>query len=96
MKSLTAILLSLTATLALAAPPSTNVEITPEQRKQMADMHTKAAACLNSNKSMQECREEMMKNCPMVKDGHCPMMGMGMSPMMGKGAAPAPQPKTTK
>lgn len=61
------------------------VDFTPQQRKQMAEMHRRAAECLNSNKTMQECRQEMTKNCPMAKDGYCPGMGMGMHPGMGPG-----------
>jgi len=62
------------------ASPHMAGEMTPEQRMQMAEMHTKAAACLNSNKSLQECRDEMKKNFPQMGMGHgdhwgCPMMG---------------------
>ena len=44
----------------------------------MAQLHEQMAGCLRSDKSMTECRTEMMKSCPDVvgKDG-CPMMGMG-------------------
>ncbi|MGZ3744360.1 MAG: hypothetical protein ACXWRE_10360 [Pseudobdellovibrionaceae bacterium] len=96
MKSLFAALLtvlSFSAFSALAAPP--NVEFTPEQRKQMAEMHSKAAACLNSNKTMQECRDEMMKNSSAMGMG----MGMGRNwgcPMMGTGPQPDTKTKTTK
>ncbi|WP_413288803.1 hypothetical protein [Bdellovibrio sp. HCB337] len=76
MKTLLLILLSTLSLAAFAAPTSTTY--TPEQRKQMANMHLKAAECLNSTKTVQECHQEMMKNCPMMKDGSCPMMGMGM------------------
>ena len=59
----------------------------------MAEMHKKMAECLRSDKPMSECREQMMKDCPMAKSGRCPMMdemgGMhGMGGMMdghGKG-----------
>ena len=76
---------------ALGAPPVT--EITPEQRKQMAEMHMKSAACLKSNKSMQECHDEIMKSSS--------QMGMGMGtrwgcPMMGTGPQPDAKTKTTK
>jgi hypothetical protein len=50
-------------------------EPTKDQRAQMAEMHTKAAECLKSEKPFEQCREEMMNNCPMAKDGQCPMMG---------------------
>ena len=58
-------------------------EPSPEMRKQMADMHQMMADCLKSDKPMGECKQEMMKNCPMMKDGKaCPMMGE-MEDMMG-------------
>jgi hypothetical protein len=91
MKSLIIALLTTLSLAALGAPPT--VDYTPEQRKQMAEMHTKAAACLTSSKSIQECHEEMMKG-----SSH---MGMGMGtrwgcPMMGSGPQPETKPKTTK
>ena len=52
------------------------VNMSPETRKQMADMHQKMADCLKSDKSILECRDSMMANCPMMKNGRCPMMGM--------------------
>lgn len=57
---------------AAQSPPS------KEMREKMATLHEQMAACLRSDKSMPECRTEMMKNCQDVvgKDG-CPMMGMG-------------------
>lgn len=61
------------------------MEVSTEQRKQMADMHMRAAECLNSAKPMQECRDEMMKNAPHMAKGMgekwgCPMMGNMMQP----------------
>ncbi len=48
-----------------------------KMHEQMADTHKKAAACLKTNKPMEECKAEMMKNCPMMKTGKkCPMMDM--------------------
>ncbi|OFZ19176.1 MAG: hypothetical protein A2Z20_02315 [Bdellovibrionales bacterium RBG_16_40_8] len=58
-----------------------------EARQKMAEIHTKMAGCLNSDKSMKECRGDMMKNCQetMGKED-CPMMGkMGHGNMMGEG-----------
>lgn len=47
---------------------------TPETRKKMADMHQMMADCLKSEKPIKECKQEIMKNCPMMKDGKtCPM-----------------------
>jgi fatty-acid desaturase len=49
-------------------------EPTADMRKKMADMHQMMADCLKSEKPMKECKQEMMKNCPMMKDGKkCPM-----------------------
>jgi hypothetical protein len=53
-------------------------EPTPEIRQKMADAHQKMADCLKSTKPISECKDEMMKNCPMMKNGHCMMME-GMS-----------------
>lgn len=59
-------------------------EMTPEMRQKMADAHQKMADCLKSTKPISECKEQMMKDCPMMKNGHCTMMeGMG-GPMDGK------------
>jgi hypothetical protein len=93
MKSLIATMITILSFSALGAPPS--AEFTAEQRKQMAEMHSKAAACLSSTKTMQECQEEMMKNSPHMGKG----MGMGNRlgcPMMGTGPQPDTKTKTTK
>ena len=85
-----------------SAPPAP----TPEQRKQMAEVHQRMAACLASDKPIAECRTEMWANCQslMGKTG-CPMMGgagwmgpgmmgggQGMGPGMMRGAPPPPKP----
>lgn len=49
---------------------------TPEMRQKMAQMHERMATCLRSNRDMKECHQEMMQNCPMMKDGKCNMHGM--------------------
>ncbi len=54
-------------------------ELTKEQRSTMATAHEKMAACLRSEKSLQDCHEEMRKTCKETDD-HCPMMGMMMGP----------------
>jgi hypothetical protein len=60
-----------------------------EMHEKMANMHKGMVDCLRADKPMAECREQMMKDCPMAKSGHCPMMdemgGMmqGMGGMMG-------------
>lgn len=50
--------------------------MTPEQRQNMATAHDKMATCLRSDKSIEDCRKEMMESCEqnMGKDG-CYMMG---------------------
>lgn len=54
-----------------------DTKFTKEDRQKMADVHTKMAQCLNSDKPLSDCRKEMMDSCQgMGKDG-CPMMGMG-------------------
>ncbi|MBC7386157.1 MAG: hypothetical protein H7301_08375 [Cryobacterium sp.] len=51
-------------------------EPTPEMRAQMAGMHQMMADCLKSAKPVSECKQKMMKDCPMMKaTGHCPVMG---------------------
>jgi len=58
------------------------------ERKQMAEMHQKMSECLNSNKSIMECREYMRAQYPNMKDGNWGMMGhghmMGHDSMMGR------------
>lgn len=62
---------------ALAAEPSTeNTGLSKEQRAQMAVAHEKMAACLQSDRPLEECREEMHANCVgLLGDEGCPMMG---------------------
>jgi hypothetical protein len=44
----------------------------------MAALHEQMAACLRSDKSIADCRDEMRKNCQTtVGSQGCPMMGMG-------------------
>lgn len=45
------------------------------KNEMMAKMHDQMASCLRTGKSSPECRSEVQKNCPMMKDGTCPMMG---------------------
>jgi len=67
-------------------------EMTPELKKDMADMYQKMADCLRTDKTLERCSKDAMKNCPVVaKTGHCPINeGMrhskrkGMKPPMGK------------
>lgn len=78
-----------TSTGGATAGKTKQAEPTPEQRSQMAAMHDSMAKCLRTNKSMTECHDEMMKNCPMGES--CPSMGMwGKSEKWGKKRAMHP------
>ena len=58
--------------------------MTPEVKKDMADMYQKMADCLRTDKSLDQCSHDAMTNCPVVqKTGHCPI-NEGTGPMMGK------------
>jgi hypothetical protein len=67
-----------------AAPPAPSKEM----RVKMASVHEQMAACLRSEKSIAECRDEMMKDCrEQMGEQGCPMMGKGIDmhdPMMNK------------
>lgn len=91
MKTLLLAAMVLVSVSSYAAP--TMMDASPEQRKQMADMHMRAAECLNSNKPMQECRDEMMKNAPHMAKGMGERWGC---PMMGNMTQPEAKSKTTK
>lgn len=65
---------------AFAANPANNAnqKITPKQRQEMAQAHEKMAACLRSDKPVNQCRQEMMKSCQkMMSEGGCMMGSMG-------------------
>ena len=56
-----------------------------EMREKMATVHEQMAACLRSDRSIAECRKEMMNSCrEIVGDHGCPMMGMGGPHIMKK------------
>ena len=71
--------------------------MSPELRKNMADMYQKMADCLRTGKSSEDCQKQVAKDCPVVaKTGQCPILdgighktgprGMrpgGMGPMTG-------------
>ena len=77
---------------ALAADPPSPASPSAQQsapskatREQMAKLHEQMAACLRSDKTFSECRQEMMKSCQAtIGSSGCPMMGMG--PGMGRGS----------
>ena len=53
-----------------------------EMRAKMATVHERMAACLRSDKPINDCRAQMMKSCQEMMGDQCPMMGM-----MGMGQA---------
>ena len=57
--------------------------MSPELKHDMADMYAKMAECMKTDKTMEQCQTEVMKDCHvMKKTKHCPIME-GMQPMMG-------------
>jgi hypothetical protein len=64
-------------------PPAT-AEPSKETREKMAVMHEKMAACLRSDKSIADCRNEMRAYCQQTPGG-CPVgPGMGMHGPMNR------------
>lgn len=71
--------------------------MSPELRKDMANMYQKMADCLRTGMSSEDCQKQVAKDCPVVaKTGQCPILdgighkmgprGMrpgGMGPMTG-------------
>jgi hypothetical protein len=59
------------------APAASASQAAPskEVREKMAALHEQMATCLRSDKSVAECRTELMKGCR--ESQTCPMMGMG-------------------
>ena len=79
-KALALLIATTAGTIALAADPPATASGGPskEIREKMAVLHEQMAACLRSDKSIADCRDEMRKNCRAAMDPHnCPMMGMG-------------------
>ena len=56
-----------------------------EIHKKMGEMHTKMAACLESDKDLTACRKEMTDTCSADFGGTCKMMGKGQMGGRGKG-----------
>ena len=73
-----ALLLLTTTSLYAASNQSTKMmpmEMTPEQRVNMATVHENMAACLKSDKTLQTCHSEMKESCKsMMGDEGCKMM----------------------
>lgn len=76
------------------APPAQSRQTMAERHKKAAEMHSKMAACLASDKAVEQCREEMAANCGTTFGANCPMGGgirghgkghgmMGGGPCMG-------------
>lgn len=87
--SIASVLLIAASSAVFAADAPTTVP-SKELREQMATLHEQMAACLRSDKSMSECRTEMMRSCQsmMGSQGCSTAMGMGMGMgggMMGRG-----------
>lgn len=76
-RSLLAATLIASTTFAAEMPPVRDPEPSKEMREHMAAAHDAMAACLRSDKSLADCRNEMQMTCkqPHGKQG-CPMMGM--------------------
>jgi len=78
------------------ATSGSETKMTPELKKDMADMYQKMADCLRTDKSLERCSKDAMKNCPVIaKTGHCPInegmrhsKGRGMRPPMGPPMGP--------
>ena len=53
--------------------------MSPELRKDMANMYQKMADCLRTGKSSEDCQKQVAKDCPVIaKTGQCPILdGMG-------------------
>lgn len=72
------IFLLLTSTTLFAAPKHSNkmmpMDMTPEQRVNMATVHEHMATCLKSDKTMEACHSEMKTDCKsMMGDEGCYM-----------------------
>jgi aryl-alcohol dehydrogenase-like predicted oxidoreductase len=58
--------------------------LTKEQREAMVEFHKKMADCLDSEKSMMDCKKEAMEACKLKGTDACPFMGHGHGKMKGK------------
>ena len=60
------------------------IKITAELKMDMADMYQKMSTSLRTGKSVPQCNQEVMKDCPVIKKtGHCPIVE-GMDSVFGK------------
>lgn len=71
------------AAFAAQMPPAREAEPSKEMREKMASAHDAMAACLRSDKSLADCRNEMQTKCKQLHgEQGCPMMEMGMHQRM--------------
>jgi hypothetical protein len=77
---MTLLLLSGATATAADAPPPEHREVSKEAREKMAQLHEQMAACLRTDKTLQECHSEMMKNCQeqLGSTGCPPLVGHGL------------------
>jgi hypothetical protein len=76
---LAALLLCSAAAAPADIPPPEDHPISKDTREKMAQVHEEIAACLRSDKSLQECHNEIMKSCheKLGEEGCRMMPGMG-------------------
>ena len=76
---LAAAVIALLAVSSLAFATEASTPATPavskEMREKMATVHERMAACLRSEKSLEDCHHEMMKSGESMHGHDCPMMG---------------------
>jgi hypothetical protein len=73
------VILGATAAFAADPPAANHPAPSKEMREKMATLHEQMATCLRSDKSISDCRSQMMKSCQeTMGDQACPMMGHGM------------------
>lgn len=74
---LIALVAALLGSVLAAEPSGENTGLSKEQRAQMAAVHEKMAACLRSDRPLEECRDEMHASCVgLFGDEGCPMGGV--------------------
>ena len=73
-----------------AGPAAAQAAPSKELREKMASLHDQMAACLRSEKSVAECRTQMMQGCRDIGSQACPMMGRGSGMGMARGREAAP------
>lgn len=61
------------SSLSYAQPQGKMADMSKEERNRMADMHTKMAECLKSDKDFSECHKAIMEACSEMSPA-CPMM----------------------